>query len=458
MHPQLARAAAIASEHVENHDERPISREPDAESLRRALRRELTEDGVDPEVVIDDLARDMREGILDTPSGRFFGWVIGGTLPVALAADWMTSAWDQNAAASGCSPASAVVEEIAGEWLLSLLGLPASCSFAFVTGCQMAHVTALSAARHRVLADRGWSVETQGLAGSPPIRVLVGEHHETLLRALRQIGLGTDAVVQVGQNVDGTIDTQALARVLAADAAAPTIVCLAAGDLNRGAFDDFATACDLAHEHGAWVHVDGAFGLWAGASPRFRHLVEGVDKADSWATDAHKWLNVPYDSGIAFVADPEAHTRSMAMPAAYAVDVGGVRDQFEWGPEWSRRARANPIYAALRALGRRGVADLVERCCDHATALVDALDAFDGVEIVHRPIINQALVRFLARDGDHDARTEDVIRRVNATGEAWFGPTTYRGMRVMRISVSSHRTTAEDIERAAAAIEGVLRA
>jgi len=456
MHPQLARAAQIASDHVENHDTRPISLEPDPMALREALARALTEDGVDPEVVLDEFVRDAREGLLDTPSGRFFGWVIGGTLPVALAADWLTSAWDQNAAASGCSPASAIVEEVAGGWLRSLLGLPETCSFAFVTGCQMAHVTALSAARHRVLAEHGWNVETQGLAGGPPIRVLVGEHHETLLRALRQIGIGTDAVVQVGQNDDGTIDTDDLARVLASDTVAPTIVSLAAGDLNRGAFDDFGTACDIAHEHGAWVHVDGAFGLWAAASPRFRHLVEGVEKADSWATDAHKWLNVPYDSGIAFVADVEAHTTSMAMNAAYKVDVEGVRDQFEWGPEWSRRARANPIYAALRTLGRRGVADLVERCCDHAAALVDALDGVDGVEIVHRPIINQALVRFVAADGDHDAHTDEIIRRVNATGEAWFGPTTYRGMRVMRISVCNHRTTARDIERAAAAVAGAL--
>jgi len=320
----------------------------------------------------------------------------------------------------------------------------------------MAHVTALAAARHRVLADKGWMVEEQGLAGSPPIRVLVGEHHETLLRALRHLGIGTDAVVQVAMKEDGTIDVGALKTELEKNPDAPTIVSLAAGDLNRGAFDPFDEVCDLAHEHNAWVHIDGAFGLWVASSDRLRHLVKGIEKADSWATDAHKWLNVPYDSGVAFVADTEAHKIAMTIPAAYKVEVENVRDQFEWGPEWSRRARGIPLYAALRTLGRNGIARMIESNCDLTRDLVDKLGELDDVEVLTTPIINQGLVRFLAVDGDHDRRTDEVINRINESGEAWFGPTLWNGMRVMRISLSNFRTTKDDIDRTVAAVKTAL--
>ena len=320
----------------------------------------------------------------------------------------------------------------------------------------MAHVTALAAARHKILADVGWSAERQGLAGSPPIRVLVAEHHETLIRALRQLGIGSDAVVQVAMKDDGTMDVAALKTELEKNPDMPTIVSLAAGDLNRGAFDPFDEVCDLAHAHNAWVHIDGAFGLWVASSPRYRHLVKGIEKADSWATDAHKWLNVPYDSGIVFVADPESHKAAMTIPAAYTLDVENQRDQYEWGPEWSRRARGIPIYVALRTLGRNGVADMIERCCDLTREFIEELEKLPGVEVLTRPVINQGLVRFTGPDGDHDSRTDEVINRINASGEAWFGPTVWNDMRVMRISLSNFRTTRNDIDRAVAAIKAAM--
>ena len=428
MNPELKRAAELAAAYIESFDTEKVSEEPDPDALRARLCKALTDDGLPPLQVIDELADDAKEGWLNSAGGRFFGWVIGGSIPVSIAADW----------------------------LKDLLGLPQHASYAFVTGCQMAHVTALAAARHRILADKGWMVEAQGLAGSPPIRVLVGEHHETLLRALRHLGIGTDALVPVALKDDGTIDVAALKTELAKNPAAPTIVSLAAGDLNRGAFDPFDEVCDLAHEHNAWVHIDGAFGLWVAASERYRHLVKGVEKADSWATDAHKWLNVPYDSGIVFVADPEAHKIAMTIPAAYKVEVENVRDQFEWGPEWSRRARGIPLYAALRTLGRNGVAEMIERCCELTLDIVKKLGELPGVEVLTTPIINQGLVRFLAADGDHDKRTDEVINRINQSGEAWFGPTTWNGMRVMRISLSNFRTTVEDIDRTVAAIKAAL--
>ena len=456
MKPELKRAAELAADYIESFERRKVSTAIDPQTLHEQLCKELTSAGLPPLQVIEELAEDVRDGLLHSGSGRFFGWVIGGGIPVSIAADWLTSAWNQNAAAYACSPSSAVIEDVAAGWLKDIFGLPQHASYAFVTGCQMAHVTALAAARHRVLADKGWSVERQGLAGSPPIRVLAGEHHETLLRALRHLGIGTDAVVQVAKREDGTIDSASLETELGKSPHMPTVVSLAAGDLNRGAFDPFEAACDLAHAHGAWVHIDGAFGLWVAASPRYRHLVKGIEKADSWATDAHKWLNVPYDSGIAFVADAEAHKTAMSIPAPYKVEVENVRDQFEWGPEWSRRARGIPVYAALRTLGRNGVAEMIERCCDLTRDFVSQLGELPGVEVLTKPVINQGLVRFLDPGGDHDRRTTEVINRINAGGEAWFGPTLWHGMRVMRISLSNFRTTADDIRRAVAAVGTAL--
>ncbi len=458
MNPELKRAAELAAEYIDSLDREAVSHEPSVGDLRKKLGKDLTADGLPALQVIEELAADARDGLLNSAGGRFYGWVIGGGIPVSIAADWLTSAWDQNAAAYACSPAAAVIEEVVADWLKDILGLPQHASYAFVTGCQMAHVTALAAARHKILADKGWSVEEQGLTGSPPIRVLVGEHHETLLRALRHLGIGTDAVVQVAMNDDGTIDVAALETELKKNPAAATIVSLAAGDLNRGAFDPFDEICDLAHRYGAWVHVDGAFGLWVAASKKLRHLVKGVEKADSWATDAHKWLNVPYDSGVAFVADPESHKTAMTVPAAYKVEVDDVRDQFEWGPEWSRRARGIPIYAALRVLGRNGVAEMIERCCDLTRDIVNKLGDLPGVEVLTTPVINQGLVRFLDPDGNHDARTDEVIKHINESGEAWFGATLWNGMRVMRISLSNWQTSQGDIDRTVAAVKAALDA
>ena len=456
MNPELKRAAELAAGYLETLDQQKISQETDPEALRDRLYKELTADGLPPVQVINELAEDARAGLLNSSGGRFYGWVIGGAIPVSIAADWLTSAWDQNAGAYSVSPSAAIIEEVVGDWLKDILGLPQHASYAFVTGCQMAHVTALAAARHKILADKGWSVESQGLTGSPQIRVLVGEHHETLLRAVRQLGIGTDAVVQIEQQDDGTINVAALKTELEKNPGMPTIVSLAAGDLNRGAFDPFDAVCDVAHAHDAWVHVDGAFGLWVASSKRLRHLVKGIEKADSWATDAHKWLNVPHDSGIVFVADPESHRAAMTMPAPYEVEVDNVRDQSEWGPEWSRRARGIPIYAVLRTLGRNGVAEMIERCCDLTRDFVIRLGELPGVEVLTTPIINQGLVRFLDREGDHDTRTLEVIARINASGEAWFGPTLWNGMRVMRISISNYRTIPDDIDRAVKAIKQAM--
>ena len=378
-----------------------------------------------------------------------------------MAADWLTSAWDQNAASHTLAPAAAVVEEICGAWLRDLLGLPAHASFGLVTGCQMAHATALAAARHRLLAARGIDVERTGLAGTPPIRVLTGQHrHESIIRAVRLIGLGSDAVRLLPCDEAGRLDLVALRAALdddvgRDDVGRPTIVCLQAGDLNTGVYDPFGPACELAHAAGAWVHVDGAFGLWAAASARLRPLLAGVEMADSWATDGHKWLNLPHDSGFVFVADPQAHQASFGQAASYSVLVEGTRRQIDWNPEWSRRSRGFALYAALRALGRAGVAGLVERSCDMATALVDGLAAMPGVEVLARPRINQGLVRFVDADGAHDARTDTVVAAIQASGTAWFGGTTWHGGRAMRVSVCNWRTSEADV---ATALETVRRA
>lgn len=459
MEPELERAVELVERYRSTAPHRPVRPARAGVALVEEFAAELSDDGEDPLAVLSRMADVAEPGLLHTGDRRFFGWVIGGALPVAVAADWLVAAWDQNVAAHACSPAGAAVEEVAAAWIRDLLGLPAHASYAFTTGCQMAHVVALAAARHRVLVDRGWDVESSGLAGGPPIRVLVGAHHETLLRAVRFLGIGTDAIVEVPQRTAGGIDVERLGDELRRGPGRPTIVALAAGDLDRGAFDDFAAACDVAHEHEAWVHVDGAFGLWAAASPRFRPLTEGIERADSWATDMHKWLSVPYDVGAAFVRDRDAHRAAMAIPAAYKVETTGVRDPFDWGPEWSRRARGFPVYATLRHLGRRGVAGIVEACCDRARELVAQLGALPNVEVLAEPIVNQGLVRFLdpGPAPDHDARTRAVIAAIVADGRAWFGPTTWRSVVAMRVSVSNWQTDAADVATVVEAVRDAIR-
>ena len=453
----LKAAAARAIDYIEGLDDVHVGPRATARELRARLDKPLQDAGLPAQQVVEELAHDIADGLLASTNGRFFGWVIGGALPAAIAADWLTSAWDQNAPAYASSPAAAMAEDVCGAWLKELLGLPASASFAVVTGCQMAHTTALAAARHKVLAERGWDVEAQGLGGSPPIRVLVSENrHESIVRSIRLLGLGTEAIEPVACDDGARLRLEALAAALEQAPKKPTIVCLQAGDLNTGAFDPFAEACRIAHDVGAWVHVDGAFGLWAAASPRYRHLLKGVEEADSWATDGHKWLNVPYDCGFAFVADPAAHSAAFTQAASYSIAVEGVRDQRNWNPEWSRRARAFPTYVAIRALGRDGIARIVERCCAMAEHLTLGIGKLPGAEVLARPQINQGLVRFLADDGDHDRWTEAVVQRIQAEGTAWFGSTTWRGMRVMRISVCNWRTDEDDIERTIAAVDRAL--
>jgi glutamate/tyrosine decarboxylase-like PLP-dependent enzyme len=474
----LEHAFIQAAAHLENLDQTSVAATVDLETLRARINKPLMSAGIAPAQVIDELGADVAGGLLGSAGGRFFGWVIGGALPAALGADWLTSAWQQNSALYACSPAAAVVEETVGIWLKEILGLPGEASFALVTGCQMAHVTCLAAARHALLKKRDWDVETQGLFGAPAIRILSStERHGSFERAVRLLGIGTAQVKHLPVDEEGRLIPEALEVELKKDPLAPTLVLLQAGDINIGAYDQFKNLIPLAKKCGAWVHVDGAFGLWAGASRRYRHLLQGIEGADSWATDGHKWLNVPFDSGFAFVADAEAHRASLSIRASYLTHASDARDQVDWNPEWSRRARGFPAYAALRQLGRDGVAELVERCCRHAHTLTTRIGALPGAEVLWEPTINQGLVRFLARESvvpndqdrasfsgglppaepAHDRRTDEVIAAILKTGEAFFGGTTWRGKRAMRISVTNWRTTDEDVDRVVKAVSGVLK-
>ncbi|HUH06599.1 MAG TPA: aminotransferase class V-fold PLP-dependent enzyme [Egibacteraceae bacterium] len=432
---------------------RRVGPQADARRLRESLRLPLPEQPQDPLRVVAELADAVEPGLVATAGPRYFGFVIGGALPAALAADWLATAWDQNAGATVVSPAASVAEEVAGEWLKELLGLPAHASVGFVTGGQMANFTGLAAGRQHVLAELGWDVQHDGLMGAPQITVIVGqERHVTIDRALRLLGLGTSCITPVATDDQGRMRPDALRDALER-ADGPFIVCAQVGNVNSGAIDPVGAICEIAHEHGAWVHVDGAFGLWAAASARLRPLVEGMQHADSWATDAHKWLNVPYDCGLAFVADSDSHRAAMTATAEYIPPrIGGERDAVDWNPEFSRRARGFAVYAALRSLGRGGVESLIDRCCAHARRFAEALAARDDIEILSEVVLNQVLVRFLDPDGDHDERTRAVIAAVQEDGTTWMGGTTWHGMGAMRISVSNWSTTAEDVDRSVAAI------
>jgi glutamate/tyrosine decarboxylase-like PLP-dependent enzyme len=423
------------------------------EELRRRLRRELTADGVDPKTVIEELARDIDPGLVASAGPRFFGFVFGGAFPVTLAADWLVSAWDQNAVMVAGSPGAAALEEIAGEWMLSLLGLPSEAGFAFTTGTQMAHVACLAAARNKVLRDAGWDVEANGLIGAPEVRIVTGENaHITVPRATRILGFGSsgDGYRSVATDGQGRMLIRELEQVLD-EFDGPTIVVAQAGDVNSGAVEPLTEITSLCRERGdrVWCHIDGAFGLWAAASPRYRHLVAGHENADSWATDGHKWLNVPYDCGFAAVADPAAQTAAWSMTADYVRHSPAEgRSAFDFTPESSRRARSIPVYAALRFLGREGVADLVDRCCDHAKKMAELLSVNDGIEIINDVVLNQVLVRF----DDSDDISNAVTKEVQRSGVCWLGGSVFKGKAVMRISVSGWQTTVEDIELSANAI------
>jgi glutamate/tyrosine decarboxylase-like PLP-dependent enzyme len=447
----LERVLDEATAFLDGLPDRRVAARTDVDGVAVALRRPLPDEGAEPLEVIEELIAGAEPGILAIPSGRFFGWVMGGVLPATLAADWLTSTWDQNAGLLVSSPAAAGVEWVASEWLLDLLDLPASSAVGFVTGAMMANFTCLAAARHEVLRRVGWDVERDGLQGAPEVTVIVGEErHETVDVALRFLGLGEIRSIVVPADDQGRIRLDSLADTLGQAGNNPLILCLQAGNVHSGAFDPFRDAVDLAHRHGAWVHVDGAFGLWATASSEYRHLVAGVEQADSWATDAHKTLNVPYDNGIAIVANAEAMYSALGAHAAYLIQDERP-DPFSTVPEFSRRARGFTVWAALRSLGRRGVAEMVERFCARARRFAAGLSEMDGVRVLNDVVFTQVCASF-----GPDEVTREVVARLLKDGTAWMTPSTWHGQAVLRISVSNWRTTEEDVDRTLAAVRRIL--
>ena len=455
----LDQAFRAAKEWLRGLDHQFVAAKAEPGDLRRSFGGQLPLAGMDPHEVVQFLTRNAPEGLLASAGPRFFAWVIGGALESALAADWLVATWDQNAALFPCGPSVSVIEETAGQWLLELFDLPRTASFAFTTGCQLAHVTALAAARHRLLENRGWDVEERGLFGAPPLTVLVNaERHGSVIRAVRFLGMGSNAVVPVPCNDQGQIMPSALDQIMA-NKEGPMILVLNAADLNAGVCDPFTKVIPMAQRAGAWVHVDGAFGLFARASRTKRHLLDGVEMADSWATDGHKWLNVPFDCGVAIVRDVAAHRAAMELSAPYISAQEGFRDQMDWNPEWSRRARGVPVYAALMELGREGVENLVDRCCAYCLALVEGIGALPGVEILVKPTLNQGLLRFhqpSATAQEDDRFTDETIARINAAGVAFFSGTTWRGRKAMRVSVVNWRTSEADVRRTIASVAEVL--
>ena len=448
--PLLQQTADLAAAYLDAAAERPVAGAVATDDLLARFGGPLPAEPADPAAVVRALADAADPGLVVTNAGRYFGFVEGGVLPAALAADWLASTWDQNPGFYALSPAAAAAEETCRAWLCELLGLPATASAGFTTGAQMANLAGLAAGRSAVLARAGWDVEADGLYGAPPLQVVVGEQrHATIPRALRFLGLGEQRVTTVPADSQGRMIAEELSRRLQPG---PAIVCVQAGNVNSGAFDPLEELCAIAHDHGAWVHVDGAFGMWAATAPARRHLIAGVEHADSWATDAHKWLNVPYDSGIVFCADPDSHRAAMSLTAAYLARTGS-RDGTDWTPESSRRARVFPIWAALRSLGSRGVGDMVETCCAHAQRFAALLAAHDDITILNEVVLNQVLVRV----GDDDQRTQAAAAAVQADGAAWLGTTTWQGQTAIRISVSDQATTADDVQVAADALLAATR-
>ena len=447
-------AARLARDYTDGLADRRVGTAAGLDELRAALARPLGDAGEAPRAVVEDLARDVDAGLVPTGGPRFFGFVIGGALPVAIAADWLTGAWDQNGGGTSS-------HRRCRSWRRSPRAGCASCSGSrpraasgFVTGGQMANFTCLAAARHAVLRDAGWDVEADGLQGAPEVLVVAGEQaHVTIAVACRMLGLGAGRVRPVAADDQGRMRVGAL-RAALAEHDGPTIVCAQAGEINTGAFDPLGPITEACRAHGAWCHVDGAFGLWAAASPSRRALLDGVERADSWATDAHKWLNVPYDCGIAVVADAPAHRAAMTSTSAYIpAHPEDVPWGFDWTPEFSRRARGVPVYATLRALGRDGVAELVDRSCEHAARIAARLRRAEGVEVLNDVVLNQVLVRF----ADDDAATDAVIEAVQRDGTCWLGGSTFRGRAVMRVSIVGWQTTSADVDRSADAILAAAR-
>jgi glutamate/tyrosine decarboxylase-like PLP-dependent enzyme len=443
MEELLHSVAGRAARYLHEIQDRRVGPSPEAvQNLRRFLE-PLPEAPAAAEDVLGFLDECGSPATMGIAGPRFFGFVIGGSLPAALGANWLASAWDQNAGLFAATPISAVLEEVSLGWLLDVLRLPAASGGAFVTGATVANFTALAAARHAVLERAGWDVESQGLFGAPAISVVVGEEaHPSLIKSLGMLGLGRERVLRVPVDGQGRMRAEALPAL-----DGPAIVCVQAGNVNTGAFDPAGEICRRAHAAGAWVHVDGAFGLWAAASPRYAHLVEGVAEADSWATDAHKWLNVPYDSGLAFVRDAEMLGAAMSLTAAY-LPQGEHREPSQYVPELSRRARGVEVWAALKSLGRSGLAEIIERNCSSARRFADGLRAA-GFEILNDVVLNQVLVSFGTPE-----HTAEVIAGIQADGTCWCGGTVWQGRHAMRISVSSWATTEADVDRS---LEAMLR-
>jgi len=460
-HPtdSLAQVLAYARTYIESRSDRDVWPRVPLADLRTAMGGPLPERPISPSTVIADLIRAADPGIVTTTGPRYFGFVTGGAVPATVGAEWLTAVWDQCASLFALSPAAVVAEEVAASWLLDVLGLPPSCSAGFVTGCHMANFTALAAARHELLRRAGWNVERDGLAGAPPLRVIVGaEVHVSVIGALRLLGFGSNGVTRVDADGQGRMRAAALEAALAASDA-PAIVCAQAGNVNTGAFDPFAEIADLVGTHGGWLHVDGAFGLWAAACGARRHLVAGVSRADSWATDAHKWLNVPYDSGLVFTAHPAAHRAAMSLMAEYLVRSPlEPREPMDWTPESSRRARGFAVYAALKSLGRQGIDDLVARCCRLASRFADRLRAEQSVQILNDVVLNQVLVRVSPPGRDADKATLETLKLVQAERVCWLGGTRWHDTTAMRLSVSNWSTTEDDIDRSADSILRAVRA
>lgn len=448
----LQTGSELATDFLENVGQRPVGRPVDFQKLVQRLRVPLQAEGEDPGVVIRDLVQAADPGIVATPGPRYFGFVVGGAHPIAVAADWLTAAWDQNAFSYLLSPAAAAVEEVCRQWLLELLGLPADMTAGFATGATMANFTGLAAARHASLKRLGWDVETRGLLGAPEIAVVAGEEsHIAIFGSLQLLGLGRDRVTKIKTDDQGRMCADELDRVLAG-IKSPVIVCAQAGNVDTGSFDPIEEIATLVHERKGWLHVDGAFGLWAAASARLRHLVRGISQADSIVMDCHKWLNVPQDSGVIFVRDEAAHRAAMTWTAPYFMPRSDARDNYAFVPEASRRARGFAVYATLRALGRHGIAALIERCCALAARMAATLAQHPQVQILNDVVLNQILVRFSAPGREPVAFTKAVINSIHEDGTCWAGGTTWHGMDAMRISVSNWSTTEADIDRSAEAI------
>jgi len=449
-----------ATRYLRTLPDRPVYRLTDPAEARTLIGGPLPETGSSPEEVVVALARDLEPFVTAHAGGRYFGFVVGGLHPASYGAELLASTWDQNAGLYAVAPGAAVVEEVAAEWVLELLDLPRNAAVGFVTGGQMATFTCLAAARHHVLREAGWDVEADGLQGAPKVHVVVkSEKHSTVPRALRFLGLGDSAAIEVASDGESRIDPDAL-ELLLAELDGPTIICVESGNVNTGSFDPFGRVADAADQHRkrgnpTWVHVDGAVGLWVRASAQHASLAAGLERLDSWSTDAHKLLNVSYDSGIAISRHAASHRAAMSVHASYLIQSDGeARDQMDWNPEFSRRARGLAVYATLRSLGRKGVDELVDRTCSLARRFADRLAASGRAEVMNDVVFNQVLIRWLAPDGDHDAFNDQVIAAIQADGTAFFSGTTWEGMRLMRISVSDWATDEDDVDRA---IEALLR-